>query len=100
MECCKREPGWFVPEEIPVAAEYLKISEKEFMEKYCAEHFEDGVRALSPARKKGKTECVFLDKKGLCEIHPVKPYECRKVYGCGGKSRHKRLRDIIKRMWG
>ncbi len=99
QECCKREPGWFVPEEVAVAAAYLELSESEFVKRFCEEHVEDGVRALSPARKPGKSECIFLSRDGLCEIHAVKPYECRKVYGCEGPSRHRRMREIIKRMW-
>ncbi|MFA4875601.1 MAG: YkgJ family cysteine cluster protein [bacterium] len=98
-ECCKREPGWFVPEEIAPAARFLKLSEADFVARFCEEHDEDGVLALSPARKPGKSECVFLKRGGLCEIHEVKPYECRKVYGCEGEARHRRLREIIKRMW-
>ena len=47
-----------------------------------------------PARKgfEGKTEdwgyplgrgpCTFYDKKIGCKIHPVKPLECRKSFGC------------------
>lgn len=98
-ECCEREPGWFVPEEIGPAARFLKLSEKEFIAQYCEGHEEDGVLALSPRRKPGKKACIFLGRDGLCEIHEVKPYECRKVFGCQGESRHRRLREIIKRMW-
>jgi len=98
-ECCRREPGWFVPEELPIAAKYLGLSEQEFISRLCEEHIEDDVRAFSPARKPGRTECVFLSRDGLCEIHEVKPYECRKVFGCEGPSRHRRLREIIRRMW-
>lgn len=98
-ECCRREPGWFVPDEIGPAARYLGVSERDFIARFCEEHLEDDIYAVSPARKPGKTECVFLTSKGLCEIHPVKPYECRKVYGCHGPSRHRRMREIIKGMW-
>jgi Fe-S-cluster containining protein len=99
QECCRREPGWFVPGEIAFAAKYLHLSEQDFIARLCEEHFEDGIRAISPARKPGKLECIFLNKDGFCDIHPVKPYECCKVFGCQGLSRHRRLRDIIKKMW-
>ncbi len=99
QECCRREPGWFVPEEIAPAAKHLGLTERNFISCLCEEHTEDGVRAFSPGRKPGKTECVFLNRDGLCEIHEVKPYECRKVFGCQGPSRHRRLREIIRRMW-
>jgi len=98
-ECCTREPGWFVPGEIVPAATYLGITEKEFIASYCCEHLQDDVYTLSPATKKKSTECIFLNSKGLCDIHPVKPYECRKVFGCEGPGRHRRLREIIMRMW-
>ncbi|MFH0799506.1 MAG: YkgJ family cysteine cluster protein [Pseudomonadota bacterium] len=98
-ECCRREPGWFLPDEIGVAAKFLKLSEKEFVAKYCAEHLEDGILALSPVQKPKSKACIFLNAKGLCDIHPVKPHECRKVYGCQGPSRHRRIREIIKREW-
>ncbi len=98
-ECCRRESGWFVPGEIAPAARFLGLDEKEFVSRFCEEHHEDGVLALSPVRKPGKGECVFLSREGDCTIHAVKPYECRKVYGCEGESRHRRIREIIKRMW-
>lgn len=98
-ECCSREPGWFVPDEVPIAARFMKMAEREFVERFCEEHLEDDVLALSPRRKPGKSECVFLNRDGLCDIHEVKPYECRKVMGCEGPSRHRRIREIIKGMW-
>lgn len=98
-ECCAREPGWFVPDEIPVAARYMGLTERKFFARYCAEHVENDVRTISPATKHNSTECIFLNAKGLCDIHPVKPYECRKVFGCEGPARHRRLREIITKMW-
>ncbi len=116
-ECCSRDPGWFIPEEIPIAARYKGLTEQEFVARFCAEHLVDDVLALSPATKSsalhkslegrpGKpatkprsTACIFLNRDGLCDIHPVKPYECRKVYGCAPDYRHKRVREIIAKMW-
>jgi Fe-S-cluster containining protein len=98
-ECCTREPGWFVPEEIPVAAKHLGLSEQDFVREYCAEHVEDDIYSLSPKQKPNSTECIFLNEKRFCSIHEVKPYECRKVYGCEGPRRHQKIRGIIKKMW-
>ena len=98
-ECCTREPGWFVPDEVSYAAAFMNLTEQDFVAYYCQEHFEDGVYAISPATKPRSAECIFLNAEHLCDIHPVKPYECRKVYGCEGESRHRRMREIIKRMW-
>jgi Fe-S-cluster containining protein len=99
QECCRREPGWFAPSEIGLAARFEGLPETEFIAQFLAEQDAGGAVALSPARKPGSTECVFLTPEGLCAIHPVKPYECRKVFGCEGPARHRRLREIIKRMW-
>lgn len=98
-ECCTREPGWFLPDEVGQAAAYLKLRSEEFVLRYCEEHVEGGVMVISPARKPGKTECVFFGSDGLCRIHEVKPHECRKVYGCQGPGRHRRIREIILKHW-
>ncbi len=98
-ECCEREPGWFMPEEIKSAANLIGVSEDEFLKKYCQEHFEDGVIAMSPARKSGKSACIFLTKEKLCAIHEAKPYECKKVFACQGERRHQKIREAIKRAW-
>lgn len=86
-----------MPEEISVAAEYLGLLEKNFVADYLDEHDQDGIIVLSP--KMTKMGCIFLEN-GLCKIHPVKPYECRKVYGCQHGRRHKRIREIILKKWG
>lgn len=99
-ECCEREPGWFVPDDLPLASHFMNLSEREFVVRFCEEHREDGVLAISPARKPGKSECVFLTPDRLCQIHEVKPFECRKIFGCEGVHRHRRIREIIKGMWG
>lgn len=98
-ECCRREPGWFMPNEIETAAMFLKMNVENFIRTYCEEHLEDGALALSPKRKKNSGACIFLNKKELCDIHKAKPYECRKVYGCEPVNRHKRIREIIKKQW-
>lgn len=98
-ECCVREPGWFMPGEIAAAASFLGMSERDFTKRYCEEHIEDGVLAISPATKPNSSECIFLNKKRECDIHEVKPYECRKVFGCEGPSRHRRIRETIKKRW-
>ncbi|MBI4126012.1 MAG: YkgJ family cysteine cluster protein [Deltaproteobacteria bacterium] len=97
-ECCQREPGWFVPDEIPAAAKFLGLSEAEFITRYCAKHPLENGTALSPATKPGSTTCIFFEK-GKCSIHDVKPYECRKVFGCDPARRHARVRDWITAKW-
>lgn len=95
---CSNEPGWFIPEEISVAADYLGMAEGDFIHTFLEEHIEKGIVVLSPKMDKSKGACVFFEN-GLCRIHPIKPYECRKVYGCEAGRRHKRIREIILRKW-
>ncbi|OQA62352.1 MAG: Flagellin N-methylase [bacterium ADurb.Bin270] len=99
VECCERDPGWFMPDEVAIAAQYLGLNENEFIEKYCTEHIYDGTRTLSPAMKNGGSSCIFLNRDKECSIHEVKPFECKKVYGCGANHRHKRLREMISKNW-
>jgi len=88
-----------MPDEIKTAANFLGIAESEFIKEYCEEHFENNSMAISPARKHPNGECIFLKNNNKCAIHPVKPYECRKVYGCEPQHRHQRIRDIILKRW-
>lgn len=96
---CKAAPGWFKPGEIEKAADYLRMSVKDFFAKYVSvdwwfadedKNFENHVFVLSPAitkKEAGKVfpyhdrfgECVFF-KNGKCQIHAVKPFECKEVY--------------------
>lgn len=99
IECCRRDPGWFLPEEVAHAAAYLNLSEGEFIKKFCTEHVLDDAIVISPATKPGKKACIFLSKDGLCEIHEAKPYECKKVYACEENRRHQNIRDAIKKAW-
>lgn len=98
QECCTREAGWFVPEEIKPAADFLGLSEDEFVEQYCQKHDLGHTFALSPKAKEDTTICVFFEK-GLCKIHEVKPYECRKAFGCESDRRHTRMRELIIKQW-
>ena len=94
---CSQKPGWFTPEQIKKAAEYLKITEKEFFNKYLLidwyqahekNDYED-VFTLSPSIIGTHTGgmfpgnpggvCVFLNKEKLCDIHDVKPFECSEL---------------------
>lgn len=69
------------------------------MEKFIEMHETGATTILSPATKTGSAECIFLDERGFCKIHPARPYECRKVFGCEPASRHRRIREIIARRW-
>jgi len=87
---CMNKPGWFAPGEAEKAAAHQNLSLKEFFDKYLVvDWWEDSpnVFVLAPttttvdpggmmsARPNG--QCVFF-KDGKCDIHEVKPMECRK----------------------
>lgn len=95
---CEYKPGWFTPGEAEKAAELLGMDMPSFFKtKLMVDWFENGsgsagaragknVFVLSPALvgeevgteapvdPRGK--CVFF-KRGQCEIHSAKPFECR-----------------------
>ena len=108
-DACQR-PGWFVPGEIEQVAEFLNISIEElFRTKLIVDWWEEdskqntfvlcpGIKdrpfgTMAPHNPHG--ECIFFNNKGLCEIHPVKPFECAK-YSC--KSR-KSFHEEAKKKW-
>jgi Fe-S-cluster containining protein len=93
QNACKYKPGWFRPGEVEKVADFLQISlNRLFKEKLAVDFLyrsDDGnspVFVLSPATTSGdpgkefpfdpRGQCVFY-KDGKCEIHPVKPHDCR-----------------------
>lgn len=87
---CRHKPGWFLPEEIERAANYLGISVQKLFGDYLGVDWWEGadpIFVLAPATQSmdpGTTypyvpagKCIFLDKNELCIIHEVKPHECR-----------------------
>lgn len=102
MECscescaraCLNRPGYFAPGEAIKAAEFLGLTLREFFDKYLVVDFQTdhtGLKVsyylLMPATvgeqgtvagyipKRGR--CIFLNKENRCDIHSVKPKECR-----------------------
>lgn len=110
QSACKTKPGWFSPEQPKKVAEYLSITLKElFNTKLMIDWWEadEVIFIIAPAILQGNTggmypsnpngKCVFF-KKGLCEIHEVKPIECRE-YICTEKAglfieRHKKTKNL------
>ena len=90
---CKVKPGWMLPGEAEIIAEYLGITLKELFDKcllidYYLSSAEGHKFLLSPALKNVPTgtmtpsnpmgECIFFDNETEhCQIHKVAPYECR-----------------------
>lgn len=100
---CQNKPGWFMPGEAEHVASYLGISlEDLFKSKLIVDWWEDrpDIFLLSPGVINGRFgveaqgdatgTCVFF-KNGLCEIHSVKPFECKEGI-------HGRVREINRRI--
>lgn len=94
---CTAKPGWFLPGEAEVAASFMGMTLPEFFRAYLAvDWWEDtpNIFLLSPAIAGGETgaefpgdprgSCVFY-KDERCQIHPVKPRECREMW-CGDRT--------------
>ena len=86
---CSYNPGWFLPGEAEIAAKYMGLTIKEFFDQYIGINWwegDDPIFVLAPAIVGELTgseypgdptgTCVFFNHDGLCDIHPVKPYEC------------------------
>lgn len=108
---CSVKPGWFTPDEIPVLAQNMGLTEEELFKKHLQIDYWYGseggtstgkdVFVLAPAangRASGdfyplnpRGQCVFFDasaKCGSCTIHTKgKPYECAKAMPCEDKPR-------------
>lgn len=91
---CTRKPGWFLPGEAEKAAVHLGMTLQEFFDAYLAVDWWEGepdIFLLSPSIVGEDTgtefpgnpggACVFY-KEGRCQIHEVKPFECRDFW-CG-----------------
>jgi len=91
QSACSYCPGWFLPGQVEKVAEHLNMTLKELFDKYLGVNWWEGevpIFVLAPATTKmsagseypgdPRGKCIFY-KDGKCEIHPVKPYECRKA---------------------
>jgi hypothetical protein len=102
VSACNQTPGWFLPGEAEKVAKYLKMKFEKFRKKYlvidCWYTGDCDIWAYSPRKgnddssylrntgaKWEDSSCIFL-KDGLCEIHNVKPKECKIVFCCGENS--------------
>ena len=103
---CRHKPGWFLPGEVERVAEYLEISLPELFQTKIAVDWwveEHDIFVLLPALDNEEAGeefpadprgiCIFF-KDGLCEIHPVKPFECREmIHDQLNQGRHKQVAD-------
>ena len=91
---CRHTPGWFLPSEAEKAAAFLGLTFKDFFDKYLGVNWWENddktpndIFVLAPAlvgEEPGceypgnpKGICTFFNlETDLCDIHPVKPFEC------------------------
>src|SRR3990167_9641841 len=116
--CCKKIPGIPTPEELVKEAEFLKMPLKTFLETYCIKGWREDVfgkgeyiKFAYPTRIgfNNTTEgwgyplsggdCIFLTSKELCQIHEVKPTECRESFGCKPSGIENEVRDSVLKIW-
>jgi Fe-S-cluster containining protein len=75
-KCCGGEPGdiWVTPDETKNIAEFLKITEREFAEKYL--RGAAGRVSIKDVAEKNY-DCIFLDSETRhCKIYSVRPRQC------------------------
>jgi Fe-S-cluster containining protein len=75
-KCCRGESGIvnFSKDELSKMADFLKISEKDFLENFCRKN---GYKwSLKELKISGEFHCVFLENNS-CTIYEVRPKQCR-----------------------
>lgn len=77
MYCCSAEPGYvyLTEKDIKAASSYLKISEEEFIERYCR-LVDFGTYSLVSLQERPDYDCIFLTPHG-CSIYEARPSQCR-----------------------
>jgi Fe-S-cluster containining protein len=122
--CCENNPGWFAPGEMEKAAEWMKLPVEEFVSRYLVlnsiqltdlpgrptveafvptkvdekgQPLEGAGRRSSRVYQYMKGPCVFY-KDRRCEIHPVRPMECR-AYFCEQDEKLNLSHEQIGKLW-
>jgi uncharacterized protein len=73
VKCCAIPGLIFVKDtEIPVMAEFFKMTPEKFAEKHIIRYFGGNYRLNCPEDE----PCIFLEESG-CKIYPVRPVHCR-----------------------
>lgn len=115
VSACRNDPGRLIPEDVAKIASALGINREELVSAYLVKipltSQKQTVYSLAPAKRKGKRfvaepgtvapdyyaeekgSCIFLDDKGLCSIHKIKPFECGAYLGCKNTFLGKPYRD-------
>jgi len=74
-KCCTGEPGyvWVSDAEIEEMANFLKLTVKEFTQRYIREV--NGARSLIEFPK--TYDCIFLEGGNKCKVYGARPKQCR-----------------------
>lgn len=125
VSACKNDPGRLLPEQLSPLAAFLNVTVDELVISYLVKIPMGGkepVYVYAPAKMKGRRfvaepgsiipdyytgergRCVFLDEKGLCSVHQVKPFECGAYMGCkntflGRPYREKQVEEYFYSRW-
>ena len=112
---CLNSPGWFMPGGVKALANHLNLDLPTLFRKYLAVgvtampdgSLRHGVmpHKLRDGKKPGQVwtldelaqwgRCIFFDR-GLCTIHPVRPYECARMLHDNRHMAVKLRRHIVK----
>ena len=87
--CCKTTPALIINDDINRISKHLKISSKEFMQKYVVKDDDDDFVFR-------QTPCVFLGSDNYCSIYSVRPNACREYPHTNRKKMHQILDLTIK----
>lgn len=112
QNACRSRPGWFLPGEVEMVAEYLDISLQELFDKYLGidwfmgEGVTEEIFLLAPALRHMEPGGMYpgdpsgaciLFEDGKCKIHQTKPFECREyLHGESRSSIRSRRVGIVK----
>jgi Fe-S-cluster containining protein len=75
--CCTGTPGyvWASPEEIVEMAQFLKITQEEFLRRYTRQ-VGGRIALLERRQPNGDFDCIFL-KERKCSLYQARPKQCR-----------------------
>ncbi len=94
IKCCSIPGFIFVHErEIAGMAEFFKMPEDAFMDKYIKHYYGEVFRINCPEND----PCMFLTDEG-CEIYPVRPVQCRSFPFWPENVNNKKNWDKLKKM--
>ena len=76
-KCCRHDPGYVFlsKNDLTLLSSLFKISQKEFLEKYCKTVNLGMFRRISLIEKKNN-DCIFWDNGG-CTIYEQRPLQCK-----------------------